>query len=221
MAAYVVPFALFMALTLLESSGWVGVRYEVVYTIKVALVAAALWRFRREYPPFSTRGFVIAIVAGVIGCGVWIGLARLQPAIPGLQQAIDLMQQGGRASYDPFSGEGLTAGRMAFVAVRLIGLIAVVPIMEEVFWRGFLIRYLVAEDFRSVPQGVCTRWGFAIVTLAFAAAHPEILAAIAWGAVINVLYMRTANLWACVAMHACTNALLGGYILATKSWNLW
>jgi len=98
---------------------------------------------------------------------------------------------------------------------------AIVPVMEEVFWRGFLARYLLADDFRNAPQGVFTPLSFLMVTLAFASVHPEILAAIAWGTMINLLYRRTANLWACVVMHAVTNGLLGGYILATGNWHLW
>ena len=47
------------------------------------------------------------------------------------------------------------------------------------------------------------------------------LAAIAWGAMINLLYQRTANVWACVVMHAVTNMLLGIYILTTGHWQLW
>lgn len=219
--AYIVPFALFMAGTMIESRGWLGLGYEPWYVLKTLAVAASLVYFRKEYPPFSKTGLVLALFAGIAGCLLWIALAKLQSAIPGIQALLDLVQQGGRTAYDPFAGEGVTAPRVAFVAVRLIGLALVVPLMEEVFWRGFLARYLISEDFRSVPQGKFTPFSFAIVTLAFASVHPEILAALAWGAAINVLYHRTANLWACVTMHAVTNALLGIYILVTGEWQLW
>ena len=59
------------------------------------------------------------------------------------------------------------------------------------------------------------------MTALFTLVHPELLAALVWGAAINLLLYRTRNLWACVAMHATTNALLGVYILATNSWELW
>ncbi|HTI49696.1 MAG TPA: CPBP family glutamic-type intramembrane protease, partial [Planctomycetaceae bacterium] len=74
---------------------------------------------------------------------------------------------------------------------------------------------------RSVPPGVFTRFSFVVVTLAFASVHPELLAALAWGALVNAVYYKTANLWACVVMHAVTNGLLGAYILATANWQLW
>jgi hypothetical protein len=219
--AYVAPFILFIAFTLIESRGWLGWGYEAVYTTKTAVVAGSLWAFRRQYPPFSTSGIQMAAVLGAAGFVAWIALDWLQSAIPGLQPLIKAIMQGGRAGYDPFLGDGSAAARAAFVVVRLTGLAMIVPIMEEVFWRGFLARYLIADDFRNVPQGTFTSTSFAIVTTAFASVHPEVLAALAWGAVINWLYRKTANLWACVVMHAVTNGLLGAYILATGNWRLW
>jgi CAAX prenyl protease-like protein len=217
---WVVPFLLYVVPTAVEAGGWLGLSYETIYIAKAVATAAALWAFRRHYPPVSRTGFGLAVVAGVIGCALWVALAKLQAAIPGLQSLVDSLL-GTRAAHDPFAGEGATAGRVAFVIVRLIGLAAIVPVMEEIFWRGFVARYLISDDFRSVPQGVFTRASFTIVTVAFAAVHPEILAALVWGALVNLLYRKTANLWACIVMHAVTNALLGAYILITGNWQLW
>jgi len=220
MIPWVAPFVVFLVLTMLESQKWFGVGYEILYTLKVLAVSAALIVFRKEYPSLSTKGFGIGAIAGAAGIAVWIGLDAVQGMIPGLPALVNQIF-GSRVGFDPWAGEGLTPLRTAFVAIRLLGLTVVVPIMEEIFWRGFLARYLISEDFRSVPQGKFTSSSFAIVTLAFACVHPEFLAAIAWGAMINFVYQRTANLWACVVMHAVTNALLGAYILMTGNWQLW
>ena len=103
----------------------------------------------------------------------------------------------------------------------MLGLAVVVPLMEEVFWRGFLIRYLVNDDFESVPQGTYTPLSFWVVVLLFTLAHPELLAAAIWCAGINLVLYRTKNLWACIVAHAVTNLLLGVYILASGAWVLW
>jgi uncharacterized protein len=219
--AYVAPFVLYIVPTMFESSGWSGLNYETVCTLKGLLAAAALWAFRHHYPRFSTAGFGLAIVAGGLGCVIWIVLERLQTAIPGMQQLMTDVLHASRVGYDPFSSDAPAATRTAFVVVRLIELALIVPVMEEVFWRGFLARYLIANDFVNVPQGDFTRFSFLFVTVAFASVHPEILAAITWGALINLVYRKTANLWACVVMHAVTNGLLGAYILATGTWHLW
>lgn len=220
MTPWVAPFVVFLVFTTLETQKWFGVGYEILYTLKILSVSALLIVFRKEYPSFSTKGFGVGALAGIVGLAVWIGLDALQELIPGLPGLVNQIF-GSRAGFDPWAGEGLTPLRTAFVAVRLAGLAVIVPLMEEIFWRGFLARFLVSDDFRSVPQGKFTSSSFAIVTLAFACVHPEFLAAIAWGAIINLVYLRTANLWACVVMHSVTNALLGAYILMTGNWQLW
>lgn len=219
-APYAIPFLLYVIPTAFETREWLGLRYEVVYTLKTALCAGSLWNFRREYPRFATAGFGLATLAGIVGIVLWIGLAWFQTQFPALQQWIDAVQ-GTRAAYNPFAANGSAFLRAAFLIIRLMSLAIVVPIMEEIFWRGFLARYLISDDFKSVPPGVFTRFSFIAVTLAFASVHTELLAAIAWGALVNDVYRRTANLWACVMMHAVTNGLLGGYILLTANWQLW
>lgn len=221
LAAYVSPFVVYVGLTMVESTGFASLNYEVVCTLKGGLAGVALWYFRRHYPPLAVSGFGRAIVAGILGCGVWIALERFQATLPGTQQLTDLLGIGRRAGFDPYSQSNLNIGGIAFLIVRLIELIAIVPFAEEIFWRGFLARYLIAEDFEAVPQGKFTSFSFGVVTLAFASAHPEFLAAIAWGAMINALYRKTANLWACVLMHSVTNGFLAVYILTTQSWHLW
>ncbi len=219
-APCVVPFLAYVVPASFESSGVLGLGYETIYTLKALLCAVLLWKYRRSYPPFSTAGFRLAAGAGLVGIVVWILLARVQTLIPGFTALVEKFL-GSRTGYDPFAVDGSAALRSAFLAIRLTGLGIVVPIMEEIFWRGFLARYLIDEDFRNVPQGKFTPFTFAAVTVAFASVHPELLAALAWGALVNEVYRRTANLWACVVMHAVTNALLGAYVLATGHWQLW
>jgi uncharacterized protein len=218
--AYVAPLACYMIPTVFEASNWLGLGYEAVCTLKGVLAGCAYWVFRRYYPVYSTAGFPLAIFAGVLGLLVWIGLDQLQGIVPGLQQWVQTIQ-GSRVGYNPFSDGEPTIRQLAFVVVRLLELMLVVPLIEEVFWRGFLSRYLISEDFEKVEQGTFTSFTFVLVAVLFASAHTEILAAIAWCLMINWLYAKTKNLWACVLMHAVTNGLLGAYILTAKEWHLW
>ena len=218
--AYVAPLACYMIPAVFEASNGLGLSYEAVCTLKGLLAACVFWFCHRQYPSFSTVGFRFAIVAGVLGLCVWIGLDRLQSSVPGLQRFVQMIQ-GSRVGYNPFLEGAPSNTQIAFVIVRLLELTIVVPLIEEVFWRGFLSRYLIAEDFEKVEQGTFTVFSFFAVTLLFASAHAEILAAIVWCMMINALYARTKNVWACVLMHAVTNGLLGVYILTTKEWHLW
>jgi CAAX prenyl protease-like protein len=218
--AYVGPFAAYMVLTSIEGKGWLGLPYEAWYCLKVLVVLGLLWYFHRAWPRWSSRGLGWGVALGVLGVVVWLALDRLQQAIPGLSDLVASLL-GVREGFNPFARHGVDLHAISFVLIRLLGLALVVPIMEEIFWRGFLARFLINDQFTEVPQGQFTAQSFAIVTAAFVAVHPELLAAAAWGALINWLYYKTQNVWACVVMHAVTNLLLGAWILTTGDWRLW
>ena len=219
-AAYVAPFVAYMLFTSIEGKGWLGIPYEGWYCLKVLVVLGLLWHFHRQWPRWSSNGLGLGALMGVAGLVLWLALDWLQGVIPGLNAMVASLL-GNREGFQPFETHGVTLHSIAFVLVRLTGLALVVPIMEEIFWRGFLARYLIDEKFTQVRQGTFTTQSFWIVTAAFVAVHPELLAALAWGALINWLYKQTGNVWACVVMHAVTNLLLGGWILTTGDWRLW
>jgi CAAX prenyl protease-like protein len=109
------------------------------------------------------------------------------------------------------------------LGLRLLRLIVVVPLLEEIFWRGFLLRYLIEEDFARVPVGTFSWLSFGVVTVGFCFEHstPDWPAAILTGALYNLVAYRTRSLSSCVLVHAVTNALLGAYVLYTRQWGFW
>lgn len=214
--AYVAPFLLFMLFLPIEGMEALKPHYPLVYTVKISLVALVWLLLRKNYPSPSSRGVGVGIVAGILGLGIWLGFAYLN-----LERFLPDAIRSERIGYDPFAEISSPGGRWAFLAVRFFGLALVVPLIEEVFWRGFLLRWLIDEDFEQVPIGAYTFGSFAAVTLLFALVHPEILAAIAWGALANGVLYLTKNLWATIAMHMTTNLLLGLYVLQTREWFLW
>ena len=118
-------------------------------------------------------------------------------------------------------GMACRAAVWADTIVQLCELVIVVPKIEGVFWRSYLMRYLVSNEFETVAVKHYTPLSFAVVTIVFTLAHPELLAAAIWCAGINLLLYRTKNLWARIVAHAVTNLLLGIYVLATETWELW
>ena len=111
----------------------------------------------------------------------------------------------------------------ATVLFRFLRLVVVVPLVEEIFWRGFLLRYLIDEKFTEVPFGKFSWLSFSAVTLAFTFAHSSAdwPAAALTGILYNVVAYRTRSLSACVLAHAITNLLLGLWIMQTKQWGFW
>ena len=93
--------------------------------------------------------------------------------------------------------------------------------MEELFWRGFLIRWLVDANWKAVPVGTFTLRSFWVTTVLFGLEHEQWLAGLFCGALLNALLYRTRSVFACVLAHAVANALLAGWILSRGAWQLW
>lgn len=212
---------IFLGFTALEGGEDTEKFYPLLYTIKIVLVTALWWRCRHSYPKWSWNGWASGFLAGIFGAMIWIGTSHwtLTCVLGDLLPKWLVADQ--RIAFNPFAAIEASWGVYAFLAIRLFGLVVTVPLVEEVFWRGFLMRYLIDEDFERVPIGQLTLFSFSAVTMFFALVHPEFIAAIIWGAGINILLLKTKNLSACVIAHAVTNLLLGVYVLTTSRWELW
>ena len=210
---YVVPMALFMAITYFEAS--LAAQYVPVYILKVVLVTAALLYFRpvwKEDIRADARVLLPAIVVGMLVFAAWILIDPITPEIAML---------GKRTEFNPFVKIPDANLRTLFLAFRFFGLVVMVPIMEELFWRSFLLRFITKEEFRSVPIGTYSIAGFGIVAAAFGFAHPEWLAAILCAAAYAGLLSYTKSIFACIIAHAVTNLALGIYVLSTGHWKFW
>jgi len=222
----VAPLVLFLAAGLLEptpsggglaAAAGVGyAAYPVIYALRLAGTLALL---ARVWP--SLRGW--------LGRPAWwpplLGLALVLPwvALTHLQRDAGwILGAGERSGYDPFLPANLGADPVAawsFLAVRLIGLVVVVPIVEELFLRGFLMRYVIKEQFWQVPFGMLTGAAAAACLVYAVASHPgEALAAAVWFMVVSGVAVATRRPIDCILCHAATNLALGAYVLATGEW---
>ena len=109
-----------------------------------------------------------------------------------------------------------------FLAIRTLSCAVVVPLVEELFWRGWLMRWLEGHDFRKVPLGAYMPFAFWTVAILFASEHgPYWEVGLAAGIVYNWWIVRTKNLADVILAHAVTNALLSGYVLSAGQWQYW
>ena len=100
-------------------------------------------------------------------------------------------------------------------------IIWIVPVMEELFWRSFLMRYLINQDFRSVPMGAFTWFSFMGVAILFGLEHHRVIVGIIAGLLYNLLLIRQKKLKGAILAHGVTNLGLGIYVLLTGSWMFW
>ena len=107
-----------------------------------------------------------------------------------------------------------------FLAIRFFGLVVVVPVIEEFFLRGFLMRLVVDQDWWKVPFGKVNAAAVAVSIIVPMLWHQpgEFLSAAAWFGLVTWLMVRTRNPWDCVLAHATTNLLLGIYVVCWGEW---
>jgi len=208
---YVVPMALFIALSMWESKA--NGAYVWLYTVKIMLVTAVLIFFRSTWRDIQPDARVIgpAVLVGLVVWAEWILLDKWIP-VPRISA---------RVAFDPYASIADATMRLFFLFVRFYGLVILVPVMEELFWRSFLLRYLTRHDWVVLPIGAFSWSAFWIVAAGFALMHPEWLVAFICAVAYGLLLYTTRSLFACVVAHAVTNLGLGIYVLATKEWTYW
>lgn len=217
-AAYTLPMVLFVGLLalslLLKKIGgrfWLTSAEYWVYPLQAILCGGLVIWFRREYEwrRFARAGFALAVA--VVVFALWISPQAFFGFPPRL------------AGFDPgvFSDQPILY--WSSLGLRFLRLVVVVPLVEEIFWRGFLLRYLIAEDLDRVAFGTFSWVSFGAVSVCFALAHsmPDWPAALLTGALYNLVAYRTKSLSSCVLAHALTNLLLGLWIMRTQQWGFW
>jgi CAAX prenyl protease-like protein len=225
LSRYVAPFGLFIVLQALpgmvRSAGpapfWRVVPEFWVYPLQTFACAALLLRFRAAYPRWiNAAGALFGAAAGVFVFVAWISPQLFLHVAPRVSGGFDPH----RLPPGSEVGGALSAG---VVGLRFVRLVLVVPVLEEVFWRCFLLRALVREDFTSVPFGTWTPLSFSVVAIGFMLEHnvPDWPAALVTGVLYNWVAIQTKSLPACILAHAVTNLLLGVYIMQTHQWGFW
>ena len=126
---------------------------------------------------------------------------------------------GGAGGFDPRTQYGSIDWALA--ATRLLGAIVIVPVMEELFWRSFVLRWTANPDFLKVVPMESGGKALALSALLFGLEHHLWFAGLAAGVTYGWLYMATGKLWTSIAAHATTNTALGVWVLVTGSWRLW
>lgn len=184
------------------------------YPIKILLVTLAilwLWRHFTELAiPFAIKwlDLLTGIVVGVIVFVLWINLDQSWAVV------------GHSAGYNPTDPLSHQIDWM-LVAIRIFGAAVIVPLIEELFWRSFIMRWLEQQHFLEVDPAKVGFKAFFITAVLFASEHNLILAGLLAGFAYNWLYIRTRNLWIPVVAHSVTNGLLGLWVINTHNWQFW
>ncbi len=198
LAAYILPFIILMTTSLI--AGAVIEVPALAYPARIAVVAAALWLFWPVLRGIKLTPDPLAIATGLVIGVVWIVALRNTPADDILTDRLGALS---------------AAAFTLWVTARLIGTSLIIPVVEELFFRGYILARL------NTRNSLATRLVALVVSSGlFAALHGDwILAGLA-GLCFGLLYLRRKNVSDAIIAHACANALIGAYALATGQWQI-
>jgi exosortase E/protease (VPEID-CTERM system) len=191
-------------------TGALSAGFDWLYPLRIVAVAVVCWRFRRQYASLLSSWSFSWWPIGVGGavCAVWLLLAPASASDKSLwASAVQALPLGWAALWMSF---------------RVIGYVVMAPFVEELAFRGYLMRRLQSGRFDGLPVWRFT-WVSAIgSSLLFGALHGSmwIAGTIAGLAFVLALWRRRA-LGDAVVAHAVANGLLAGYACISGHWSVW
>ncbi len=213
----VLPFFFFICVLILrglwpQDDSPQGLDGRSLYALQAggaALLLAWGWPHYRELAHAPRLGdALLAVAMGVAVWWLWIALDApwMRTTSPG--PVFRPVDQAGQLLW-------------GLLAVRWLGAALVVPLIEELFWRGWLMRWLEKSDFQAVDARQVGLYAVVMSTALFTMAHHEWFAAALAGLAYAGLYRRSGSLWSPVIAHAVTNGLLGGWVVMGGHWTYW
>ncbi|HLH41242.1 MAG TPA: CAAX prenyl protease-related protein [Bryobacteraceae bacterium] len=212
-APYVAPFAVFVAILSLRKLVPIApLLLEVMFlAVMLALIAAVA----RPALDLSMRAPAASALAGVVVFVLWIAPDLL---FPGYRHHLENSITGTMQSTFP------AAARLSvsLLALRTVRAVIIVPVVEELFWRAWLMRWIISPHFQKIPLGAYAPLSFWTVAVLFASEHgPYWDVGLAAGILYNWWMMRTRSLGDLIFAHAVTNACLSAYVIAAGKWEYW
>ena len=209
---WVLPFGVFIALLGLQSA------MPVPVWMRLVLPLAAILAFSRGALSGGPSKPVQSILVGLAVFVVWIGPDLIAPNWHHFI-LFDNSVMGHPAGNTPPASKN----DPLFLAIRIAVSVIAVPLLEELFWRGWLMRWLIdSNKFESVALGTYTPLAFWATALLFASEHGSFWdVGLAAGVIYNWWLMRTRNLWDCILAHAVTNGVLAAWVIYAGQWQYW
>lgn len=193
--------------------------------VAVHIVAAfgVVWLLRRRLPPLGRPHLVVAIVVGFLAAWLWVAGQHLLNGVFIAGRDLGAPLWGQAEIADPHADFG---GGLAFwghVILKITRAVTIVPIVEELFWRGFILRAFVSwSRYDQVPWGQFTLFAFLGSSLLSTLQHPA-----NWGVSIacwmlyNGLFYWKKSLTCMMIAHGVTNLALYIYVVRAGDWQFW
>ena len=185
-----------------------GSSLNFLYPVTVIATAAVLLVYRGKIVRLGWNPHWSALAAGAVVFAIWIAIARWSETLHNSAMAAVLQ---GLPEWE----------RNCWIVFRVAGAVVTVPIAEELFFRGYLLRKLVSVDFESVDPRRFTWLSFLLSSILFGLLHQNWIGGILAGLAFAMVQYRRGRLTDAIVAHSACNALLAAYVIATSSWGLW
>jgi CAAX prenyl protease-like protein len=209
---YVFPFLIFIALLALQQI--VPVPAWVRFAVSMAAILIVSRPALRGAPskPF------LSILVGIAVFIIWIAPDLISPA-----WHHTLLFDNAVVGHPAGNTPPASKNDPIFLFFRIAISVIAVPVLEELFWRGWLMRWIIdSNHFERVPLGAYAPAAFWVVALLFASEHGSFWdVGLLAGVVFNWWMVRTRNLWDCILAHAVTNGILAVYVIGAGQWQYW
>ena len=217
---YIAPFVIFLALIGLNHLWPMAALTDEIVRLAVMLavlflVARPLLRFKAQ--DFRVRSWGLSVLVGVAIFVLWIAPDLLFPQYRSFFLFDNSVVGSARSSLSEAARHDVPV-----LFLRTLRAVAIVPIVEELFWRGWLMRWVINNDFEKVPLGAYSALSFWAVALLFAGEHgPYWDVGLMAGIIFNWWMIRRKSLGDLILAHAVANACLSGYVIAAGKWEYW
>jgi exosortase E/protease (VPEID-CTERM system) len=209
--AYLLPFLAILAAGIAARA--MSSDFEWAYSLRLVAPLAVFWFYRQSYRGIDWRfspgsGLWIGIGAGLLVLALWVG--------------VDIAS-GTPAAAMPNQLRGASPGlRIFWIALRALTAIVTVPIAEELAFRGYLIRQLMAKDFEKLPPAAFSWVALIVSSVIFGLLHGgRWIAGVAAGLIYALVYVRRGRIADSILAHAVTNALLAAMVVFGGAWQYW
>jgi exosortase E/protease (VPEID-CTERM system) len=204
-AAYLMPTLAMLVAAMIAAALSAG--FDAFYPLKVLVGLALLAYFSPVYRSFEWSWSWLAAANGVLVFVIWLLLEPL--ANIGDSQLVD-----GLAKLSPH-------WMAVWTALRVFGAVSVVPLTEELAFRGYLMRRITAVDFEAIDYRQASWLAVFVSSLLFGLLHGRWLAGTVAGICYALAARRRGLLCDAVVAHGVTNGMIAIYVLLTGAWQLW
>jgi hypothetical protein len=214
-ARYIAPFLIFIAFLAVAPELGLDARWDAPLRVVVmAVVCYVCW------PPELPLVPVKPLMSIAVGAAVFVLWVAPDLLFPGYRQNVFLSNSFTGHLHSSLRPSELHSAWVLFW--RTVRAVVIVPVVEELFWRAWVMRWVIKTDFQKVPLGTYGALAFWITAILFASEHgPYWDVGLITGIVYNLWMIRTKSVADCILMHAVTNAILSGYVIATAQWQYW